>query len=224
MAQFTRLQVALTMGQTGLVPVFYHTDAALCERVLRACYEGGARVFEFTNRGDFAHETFAHLVRFCASQLPGLMLGIGSVVEPGTAALYLQLGANFVVSPAVHEDVARTCHRRKVLWIPGCGSVNEISQAEALGAEVVKMFPGAQVGGPKFVAAVKGPCPWTSIMPTGGVEPTEESLKAWFEAGVYCVGMGSQLVTSSILQTGNFAALADSVRQTLAIIAKYKRA
>jgi 2-dehydro-3-deoxyphosphogluconate aldolase / (4S)-4-hydroxy-2-oxoglutarate aldolase len=151
------------------------------------------------------------------------MLGIGSIVDPGTASLYLQLGANFVVCPAIHEDIARTCHRRKVLWIPGCGSINEIGQAESLGAEVVKMFPGAQVGGPKFVAAVKAPSPWTSIMPTGGVEPTEESLKAWFEAGVYCVGIGSQLVTAQVLQSRDFAPLTEKTAQVLAWIAKYKK-
>lgn len=222
MPRFNRLQVALKMGETGLVPVFYHSDAELCKQVLRACYEGGARVFEFTNRGDFAHETFAELVRYCQAQLPDMMLGIGSVVEPGTASLYMQLGASFVVSPAIHDDMARTCHRRKVLWIPGCGSINEISQAEALGAEVVKMFPGAQVGGPKFVAAVKAPCPWSSIMPTGGVEPTEASLKEWFGAGVYCVGIGSQLITPDILKNGDFAALAQKVKETLQIIARYK--
>jgi 2-dehydro-3-deoxyphosphogluconate aldolase / (4S)-4-hydroxy-2-oxoglutarate aldolase len=224
MAQFTRLQVAQKMGETGLVPVFYHPEAAVCQDVLRACYAGGARVFEYTNRGDFAHETFAQLVRFCAAELPGMMLGIGSVVEAGTAALYLQLGANFIVSPGIHEDMARTCHRRKVLWIPGCGSINEIGQAEALGAEIVKMFPGAQVGGPKFVAAVKAPCPWTSIMPTGGVEPTEESLRAWFEAGVVCVGIGSQLVTGQILAQRDFAQLTAKTAQVLAWIQQYKKA
>ncbi len=211
------------MGETGLVPVFYHTEVAICQAVLRACYQGGARVFEYTNRGDFAHETFAQLVKFCAAELPGMMLGIGSVVEPGTASLYLQLGANFIVSPAIHEDMARTCHRRKVLWIPGCGSINEIGQAESLGAEIVKMFPGAQVGGPKFVAAVKAPCPWTSIMPTGGVEPTEESIKAWFEAGVHCVGIGSQLVTSQIVQFRDFAKLTEKTAQVLAWIQLYKK-
>ncbi len=211
------------MGETGLVPVFYHTEVGICQAVLQACYQGGARVFEYTNRGDFAHETFAQLVKFCAAELPGMMLGIGSVVEPGTASLYLQLGANFIVSPAIHEDMARTCHRRKVLWIPGCGSINEIGQAESLGAEIVKMFPGAQVGGPKFVAAVKAPCPWTSIMPTGGVEPTEESIKAWFEAGVHCVGIGSQLVTSQILQFRDFAKLTEKTAQVLAWIQLYKK-
>jgi 2-dehydro-3-deoxyphosphogluconate aldolase/(4S)-4-hydroxy-2-oxoglutarate aldolase len=223
MARFTRIQVALKMAETGIVPVFYHKDLEVCKNVLKACYEGGVRVFEFTNRGDYAHEIFSELNKYAEKELAEMMLGAGSIVDTGTTSLYIQLGANFIVSPVLKEEMAIVCNRRKILWSPGCGSLTEISRAEELGAEIVKIFPAEQVGGPTFVANIKGPCPWTSIMPTGGVEPTEENLSAWFKAGVTCVGMGSQLVTKEILETKNYQKLATSVESTLSIIKRLKK-
>ena len=221
MARFTRIQVALKMQETGMIPVFYSKDTELCKKVMKACYEGGARVFEFTNRGDFAHEVFSELSKYVAKELPELILGVGSVVDAGTASLYIQLGTNFIVSPIINEDMAKICNRRKIAWSPGCGSVTEISRAEELGAEVVKIFPASQVGGPKFVEAVKGPCPWTSIMPTGGVDTSEENLSAWFKAGATCVGMGSQLITKEIIEKGDFQKLTNECKKALEIIKKY---
>jgi len=223
MARFSRIEVALKMKETGMIPVFYHFDAETAKQVLKACYEGGVRVFEFTNRGDFAHEVFAELNKWAANELPCMILGVGSVVDAGTASLYIQLGANFVVSPVLKEDMAIVCNRRKIAWCPGCGSLNDISRAEELGAEIVKIFPGSSVGGPEFVAAVKGPCPWTSIMPTGGVEPTEENLKAWFEAGAACVGMGSNLFPKDVIAAKDWKKITDLCRQTLEIIKRVKK-
>ncbi len=222
MAKYTRIEVVQAMAETGMVPVFYNADVDLCKRVLRACHEGGVRAFEFTNRGDFAHTVFEELSRYAKSELEGLALGIGSVLDAGTTSLYLQLGADFVVSPILNEDMAKVCNRRKVLWSPGCGSLTEISKAEELGAEVVKIFPGSSVGGPDFVKAVKGPCPWTSIMPTGGVKPTEENLSAWFNAGVHCVGMGSQLFSKDLLQEDSYGELVAKIKDTLGIIKRIK--
>ena len=200
MARFNKIEVLVQMKENGMVPVFYHPDAEICIKVMKACYDGGVTIFEFTNRGDFAHEVFSIVSKYAAEKLPGMILGVGSVVDPVTAALYIQLGAGFIVSPVLNEEMAKICNRRKVPWIPGCGSVSEISKAEELGADVVKIFPASQVGGPKFVAAVKGPMPWSNIMPTGGVEPNEENLSAWFHAGAYCVGMGSKLITKEIIK------------------------
>jgi 2-dehydro-3-deoxyphosphogluconate aldolase/(4S)-4-hydroxy-2-oxoglutarate aldolase len=211
------------MLETGLVPVFYNADIQTAKEVLKASYEGGIRVFEFTNRGEFAHEVFDELNKYAAHELPEMILGIGSVVDEATAALYIQLGANFVVSPVMKPDMARICNARKILWIPGCGSLTEIARAEEAGAEIVKIFPATQVGGPKFVASVKGPCPWTSIMPTGGVAPSEENLKAWFEAGVACVGMGSKLITKQILVDQDFDALTKKVQEALSIIQNLRK-
>lgn len=217
MARFKRTYVASVMESSGLVPLFYHNDVEVSKKVLRACYKGGARLLEFTNRGDFAHEVFAELNKFAAKELPEMILGVGSVADAGTASLYIQLGANFIVSPMLKEDVGKTCNRRKILWSPGCGTLSEISHAEELGAEIVKIFPGSQLG-PGFVKAVKGPCPWTSIMPTGGVTAEEKNLRNWFEAGATCVGMGSKLITKEFLNNKNFEGLEEHVRNTLALI------
>ncbi len=222
MARFTRIQVATTMLETGIVPVYYNKDLTVCQQVLKACYDGGIRVFEFTNRGDFAHEVFRDLNKYAIQELPEMILGVGSVMDVGTASLYIQLGANFVVSPMLNEDIGKTCNRRKILWSPGCGSVSEISRAEELGAEIIKIFPGSQVGGPGFVEAVRGPMPWTSIMPTGGVEPSEESLQAWFKAGVACVGMGSQLLKKSLIEKCDFLQITDTCKFALALVKLYK--
>lgn len=223
MARFTRIQVALKMAETGMVPVFFHKDLEIAKQVVKACYDGGVRVFEFTNRGDFAHEVFGELNKWVAKECPELILGVGSIIDPGTASLYIQLGANFVVAPLINEEVAKTCNRRKVLWSPGCGSLTEMSKAEELGAEIVKVFPGSSVGGPGFVSAVKGPCPWTSIMPTGGVEPTHESLSKWFNAGVTCVGLGSNLFPKEVIDAKDWGKITGLCKDALEIISSVKK-
>lgn len=222
MAKYTRIEVAQVTKDTGIVPVFYHRDLKICKEVVKACYDGGARVFEFTNRGDFAHEVFADLSKYVSNELEGMILGVGSVLDAGTTSLYLQLGANFIVSPIVNAEMAKTCNQRKVAWMPGCGSVTEISYAQELGAEVVKIFPGAQVGGPAFVKAVMGPLPWSSIMPTGGVDPTEESLKEWFAAGVHCVGIGSKLFVKKEDGSYDLKAITQKVKNSLDIVKNIK--
>ena len=222
MARFTRIEVALKMKETGMVPVFYHKNAEVCKNVVKACYDGGVRVFEFTNRGDFATLVFAELNKWTIENCPEMILGVGSVIDEGTAAMYLALGANFIVSPVIDEGTARVCNKRKVVWSPGCGSVTEINKAHELGAEVVKIFPGSQVGGPEFVKAVKGPMPWASVMPTGGVTPDEANLKAWFLAGVTCVGMGSQLFPKEVLDAGNYSLITEKCKDVLNIIKKYQ--
>ncbi len=221
MARFSRIQVAQKMADQGMVPLFYHPDVELGKEILRACYAGGARLLEFTNRGDYAHEVFSALNRFCEKELPEMIMGVGSVTDAGAASLYLQLGANFVVTPVLREDIAVVCNRKKVLWSPGCGSLTEIARAEELGCEIVKLFPGGTYG-PGFVKAIKGPQPWTSVMPTGGVSPTAENLKAWFDAGVTCVGMGSKLISRDVINNSAFHQLEQTVRETLTLIQKLK--
>jgi len=217
MARFTRIEVAQTMERTGLVPLFYHKNISLGKKVLEACYKGGARILEFTSRGDYAYETFGELNKFCESNLPEMIMGVGSVTDAATAALYMQLGANFIVTPVLREDIALVCNRRKVLWSPGCGSLTEIARAEELGCEIVKLFPGG-IYGADFVKAIKGPCPWTKIMPTGGVSTDKENLETWFDAGVVCVGIGSKLISKNILISKNFKVLEKNVKDTLYLI------
>jgi len=222
MALYSRIDVALAMRETGVVPVFFHYEPEVCIQVIKACYDGGLRVFEFTNRGDFAHEIFSELVKFSKKHLPGFIMGAGSVVDESTAALYIQNGANFIVSPVLNEAMAKICNRRKILWSPGCGSLSEISRAEELGAEVVKIFPAGEVGGPGFVKNIKGPMPWTNLMPTGGVEPTYENLYSWFSAGVWCVGMGSNLFVKEIIDKNNYTLLTVKVKELLTLISKIR--
>ena len=214
MAQFTRIEVANTMKETGLVPLFYHPDAEVARQVVKACYDGGARLLEFTARGDFAHEVFGELVKYAIAELPGMILGVGSVTDAAAASRFMSLGANFIVTPVLREDIAIVCNRRKVLWSPGCGSLTEIARAEELGCEIVKLFPGG-IYGPGFVKAIKGPQPWTSIMPTGGVSPTKESLSSWFDAGVTCVGMGSKLIKKDDQGSFNLAEIQSVVQDCL---------
>ena len=200
-----------------MVPLFYHSDIEIAKKVLKACYDGGARLLEFTSRGDFAHQIFDELNRYVIRELPDMIMGVGSVTDAAAASLYMQLGANFIVTPVLREDIAVVCNRRKVLWSAGCGSLTEIARAEELGGEIVKLFPGSTYG-PGFVKAIKGPQPWTSIMPTGGVSTEEDNLRAWFDAGVTCVGMGSNLISKEVLANGDYEGLKAKVATTLNLI------
>lgn len=218
MAKYTRLEVLNTIVGTGLVPVFYNSNVEVAKKVAWAICNGGCRLLEFTNRGDFAPDVFKELSRYCQQELPGMILGVGSVLDAPTAALYVAYGANFVVGPYLNPEVARFCNRRKISYSPGCGSATEIAEAEELGVEIVKVFPGDSVGGPNFVKAILGPCPWTRIMPTGGVQATRESLGAWFKAGVAAVGIGGDLIKKEYLDSGNFDAMAARTTEVLALI------
>lgn len=222
MAQFSRIEVATVMKQTGLVPLFFHADIEISKKVLKACYDGGARLMEFTARGDFAHEVFGELTKYAIKELPGMIMGVGSVTDAAAASLYMALGANFIVTPVLREDIAIVCNRRKVLWSPGCGTLTEIARAEELGCEIVKLFPG-DLYGPNFVKGIKGPQPWTSIMPTGGVSPTKENLEGWFKAGVTCVGMGSQLISKNANGTFDLEKIEKLVKESLDIIKKINK-
>lgn len=212
------MAVLASMMDQGVIPVFYHPDVDLCRNVIKACADGGAKCIEFTNRGDFAAHTFLDVARHFAEFDPSVIMGVGSIVDAPTAGLYIANGAEFVVGPLLNPDVAKLCNRRKIPYSPGCGSASEIGQAEELGCEIVKVFPGSSVGGPEFVRAIMGPCPWSRIMPTGGVDCTETSLKAWFGAGVVCVGMGSNLITRDLLDRKDFAGIERKVRDTIALI------
>lgn len=222
MAQFSRIEVVQQMKESGMVPLFYHSDSEVAKAVLKACYDGGARLMEFTSRGDFAIEIFTDLIKYALAELPGMILGVGSVTDAAAASQYMLAGANFVVTPVFREDIALVCNRRKVLWSPGCGSLTEIANAEEWGCELVKLFPGSTYG-PGFVKAIKGPQPWTSIMPTGGVSTEEENLRGWFDAGVTCVGMGSKLISKEILANKDYHALETEVRSVLELIRKIRK-
>ena len=214
MAKFDKNQVLGKIKDTGMVPVFYHSDVEVAKQVIRACYEGGVRAFEFTNRGDFAHEVFAECVKFAAQECPDLVMGVGSIVDAPTASLYIQLGACFVVGPLLNPDIAKVCNRRQIPYCPGCGTVSEIGYAQELGCEITKVFPG-DVYGPAFVKGVMAPCPWSKIMVTGGVTPDQDNLTAWIKAGAFCVGMGSNLFPKDVVAAKDWQFITNKCKESL---------
>ncbi len=221
MAKYSKLQVIQTMKETGMVPVFYNSDPEIARKVLKACYDGGVRAFEFTNRGDFAQEVFGELVKYAGSELPGMIVGVGSVVDPATAAMYIQLGANFVVGPLFNPEIAPVCNRRLIPYCPGCGSVTEVGAAQQAGCDICKVFPG-DVLGPKFVKGLRAPMPWTQIMVTGGVKPEKENLEGWFKAGVTCVGMGSNLFPKDAIAAKDWSRITGLCKEALEIVKSVK--
>lgn len=220
--RFNKIEVITAMQKTGLVPVFYHQDVEVAKQVLKACYKGGVRAFEFTNRGDFAHEVFGKLVKYAAIECPEMIMGIGSVVDAPTASMYIQLGANFIVGPLFNPDIAKVANRRLIPYAPGCGSVSEVGFAQEMGCDLCKVFPG-DVLGPAFIKGLKAPMPWSNLMVTGGVKPEESNLKAWFDAGVTCVGMGSNLFPAELIKSENWDGITKLCADTIAIIQKVKK-
>ena len=215
MARFSRVQVWSTMENLGMVPLFYHGDVETSIRVIEALAEGGAKIIEFTNRGDRAFEVFRDVIAHFDKADPSLILGAGSVLDVATAGLYISLGANFIVGSVTNPDVAKLCNRRQVAYCPGCGTATEVSYAQELGVEICKVFPGSELGGPSFVKAIMAPCPWSKLMPTGGVSATKENLQGWFDAGVVCVGMGSAVVRSDLIKAQDWQAITDLTAQCL---------
>ncbi|MHC5138620.1 MAG: bifunctional 4-hydroxy-2-oxoglutarate aldolase/2-dehydro-3-deoxy-phosphogluconate aldolase [Planctomycetota bacterium] len=222
MSRHSRLETLTRIRGLGLVPIFNSHDIALAESIVRACYDGGASVVEFTNRGDRAIDIFRQLAVYRDEQLPQVVLGAGSIMDAPTAAMYIAAGADFIVSPVLDEQIAVLCNGRKIPFIPGCCTVTEIHTAHTLGVEFCKLFPGDCLGGPGFIKSVKGPMPWTEIIAMGGIAPTEESLGEWFAAGTAAVGMSSKLFPKTLLEVGDFEQISRIVRQTIEIISKVR--
>jgi 2-dehydro-3-deoxyphosphogluconate aldolase/(4S)-4-hydroxy-2-oxoglutarate aldolase len=219
MARFMRLEVTNTLLDVGLVPLFYHGELETAIEVIAACARGGARSIEFTNRGELAYPVFTELVKHFAKADPSIVLGIGSIMDAPTAALYLASGANFIVGPSFNPEIAKLCNRRKVLYIPGTATGTEIATAEEYGAEICKVFPGDTLG-PGFIKAVLAPCPWHRLLPTGGVDATEASIGEWIKAGAAAVGLGSKLITADAIKARNFDSIAAKVAQCVGWIQK----
>lgn len=222
MASKDRMAVLTAMMQQCVIPVFYHPDFEVCVNVIQACANGGAKCVEFTNRGDFAAHVFYDVTKHFAKADPSVIMGVGSIVDGPTAALFIANGTKFVVGPLLNADVAKVCNRRGIPYSPGCGSATEIGDAQELGVEIVKVFPGSSVGGPEFVKSVMGPMPWSRIMPTGGVEPTEESLRKWFGAGIVACGIGSNMITKQLLDAKDYKGIEENVRKTITLAQRIK--
>tara|TARA_B100000586_G_scaffold246674_1_gene202911 strand:- start:93 stop:761 length:669 start_codon:yes stop_codon:yes gene_type:complete len=207
MGKFNKLQTLNYIKECKVVPVFYDPDPDVAIEVVSACHKGGIKILEFTNRGDFAWEVFKKLELFCRKNLPDMILGAGSISDSTMSDLYISMGANFIVGPLTNEEVARSCNRKKIPYMPGCLTPTEISNAESLGCDVVKVFPADSVGGPSFIKSILAPMPWSWIMPTGGVDLNPDDLKEWFDAGVFSVGMGSKLFSKEIMNNKDWAKL-----------------
>jgi 2-dehydro-3-deoxyphosphogluconate aldolase/(4S)-4-hydroxy-2-oxoglutarate aldolase len=215
MARFMRLDVINTILDIGVVPLFYHGEFETAVELVNACARGGAKAIEFTNRGELAYPIFAELIRHFAKAVPTVVLGIGSILDAPTAALYIAAGANFVVGPSFNPEIARLCNRRKSLYMPGCATETEISTAEEFGAEICKIFPGETVGGPAFVKAVMAPCPWHRLLPTGGVDASDASIREWVKAGAAAVGLGSKLVSAQAVNEKDYDGIAAKTAQCI---------
>jgi len=223
MAQFDRLTVYNIMIEDGLVPLFYNQDIEKTKKITEALVKGGSQVLEFTNRGDLAIEVFSELINYSIKEYPNLIVGVGSVIDTPTAALYIAYGANFIVGPTFNKEIALLCNKRKIAYIPGAATTTEISLAEEFGAEIVKIFPGSTLGGPDFIKNILGPMPWSKLMPTGGVIAEESNIKAWFDAGAACIGMGSKLVNDKLVSEGNYKEIASLTSKVLKIIKNVRR-
>ncbi len=224
MARFMRLDVINAILDIGLVPLFYNGQAETAIEIVSAVSRGGARVVEFTNRGEMVYAVFTDLTRHFAQADPSVILGVGSIMDAPTAALYMAGGANFIVGPNHNPEISRLCNRRKIAYLPGCATETEIANAEELGAEIVKIFPGESVGGPGFISAVMAPCPWHRLLPTGGVDATEASITEWIKAGAAAVGMGSKLITAQAVKARDFDGIAAKVAQCVGWVQKARAA
>jgi 2-dehydro-3-deoxyphosphogluconate aldolase/(4S)-4-hydroxy-2-oxoglutarate aldolase len=222
MANFDKNTTLAQVSATGLVPLFTHNDLDLCLGVLRACYDAGVKVFEFTNRTENSFKNFAELVKIAEAEMPEMILGIGTIYDAATAEKFIKIGTNFIVAPVMNPEVGKVCQAAGIPWMPGVMTVTEIYNARVAGAEFIKIFPG-DVLGAGFVKALKsGPMPDVQMMVTGGVSPTQESLKMWFDAGTTAVGIGSQLVPKAVLETKDFAKVTEIVGNALRIIQELK--
>jgi 2-dehydro-3-deoxyphosphogluconate aldolase / (4S)-4-hydroxy-2-oxoglutarate aldolase len=216
MSNITKIEVLKKLKATGIVPVFYHADLETCIGVIQAAYEAGIPVFEFTNRGENAYDLFVAIQKYATEKLPGMVIGVGSIIDAATTEKFIAAGAEFIVSPVFVPEMGTVCIEKGIAWLPGCMTLTEMVNASKAGADIVKLFPGSALG-PKFVSAVLAPLPWLQIMPTGGVEPTEQNLTEWFKSGIVCCGLGGQLFNKEHLASKNFTAIKDAMKNALAL-------
>ena len=192
-------QIQQAILDAKFLPLFTTGDEGIAKTVLEASYKAGVRAFEFTNRTENAATLFKTLKAFCATQLPGMLLGIGTIKNKEQAQTFLDLDADFFISPLILPEIFEITQQHQKLWIPGCATSTEIGMAENWGLRMIKIFPARQLGGPAFIKAILAVFPTMQVLVTGGVEPTEADLRSWFESGVVAAGIGSQLFPKAIL-------------------------
>ncbi|MCC6288014.1 MAG: bifunctional 4-hydroxy-2-oxoglutarate aldolase/2-dehydro-3-deoxy-phosphogluconate aldolase [Chitinophagaceae bacterium] len=219
----TQQEIAALVKQTGFMPLFTHTDVTVCKNVLKASYDAGVRLFEFTNRNENSFDIFIELRKYCSGSLPGMILGIGTIKNGQQAEQFIHAGADFLISPLINQEIHEVSSKHKKLWMPGCATPSEIGMAENLGINIVKIFPAKQLGGPSFIKAVKAVFPNIQFMTTGGVEPTQEDITAWFKSGAAAVGIGSQLFPADWLDSGQFDKVTAHVKGIIEYINKARQ-
>jgi 2-dehydro-3-deoxyphosphogluconate aldolase/(4S)-4-hydroxy-2-oxoglutarate aldolase len=193
MQRYTKSEVSEHLLGAGVLPMFSHPDEKISIRILEALYKAGVRIVEFTNRPDEALAIFKCMRQFADDHLPGLVLGAGTIMNEAQAESFAHAGAAFLVAPSMDREVGMFCRNNDLFWCPGASTLNEILQAEAAGADLVKLFPAAQLGGPAYLKAIRAPCPWLQLIPTGGISTDSKVLRNWIEAGAEVIGMGSHL-------------------------------
>jgi 2-dehydro-3-deoxyphosphogluconate aldolase/(4S)-4-hydroxy-2-oxoglutarate aldolase len=213
----TKSQIQDSIIKQGILPLFYNDSSEVTIAITRKLYEAGIRVIEYTNRGEAALDNFKALKELQKEELPELLLGIGTIKSAEQAVQFVDAGADFLISPLVNPGVAAVAAKNDLLWIPGCMTPTEIYNAQQLGAVLIKLFP-ANILGPAFVSAVKELFPGVQMMPTGGVEMSQENISAWFDAGVSAVGMGSKLITKTIIQNQAYNQLYIATLQALQFV------
>jgi 2-dehydro-3-deoxyphosphogluconate aldolase / (4S)-4-hydroxy-2-oxoglutarate aldolase len=218
----TRKEINQLIRKHSFLPLFNPDDYEVCKNVIQAVYDGGVRMFECTNRSANAFEVFEKLAPYVEQHMPDMVLGAGTIMDDQSAKKFYEAGAQFIVSPVIPQSVADFCQHHDIFWCPGASTLNEIVHAHTLGADMVKIFPANLLGGVEFLKAIMGPCPWVRVMPTGGVDGTEKNLRGWFEAGVQCVGLGSQLFKKEIIAAKNYDALRTEAKRIVGIITQIR--
>lgn len=217
MSRLNKEEILQIASIQGLLPPFNHSDEKRSREILQAAYAGGLRIIEYTNRSPNALDVFESLARFARKQLPGLVLGVGTIMNSKQAKQFHKAGAQFIVAPTLQLEVGAYCSKKELFWCPGAGTATEVVQAHEWGASLVKIFP-AEVLGPTFIKALKGPCPWTRMMPSGGVTLEPANLLAWFQSGAECVAIGTQLFSTEIMEEGRMELLEERIHTTLLTI------
>lgn len=218
--KFTKAQLYAKINEVPIMPLFNHPDLAVSKAAVKACYDGGIRVFEYTNRGEGAALIFAELVKYIRQELPEMAIGIGTVFNAEEAEYFVDLDTDFIVQPIMNPTVGDVCHKHKIAWMPGVMTVTELYNAQQAGADIIKIFP-ANVLGTAFIKALIAPMPHAKVMVTGGVEPNEENIRGWFSAGVTAVGMGSQLFPKDVLATKNYQQIENVVKKCVALVKSF---
>ncbi len=214
----TSQEISAQVKQAGFMPLFSSTDLAVSKNVLKASYEGGVRLFEFTNRSANSFEIFKELRAYCDKEIPEMVLGIGTIKNRQQAQQFIDAGADFLISPLILEEIHEVASKHKKLWMPGCATPTEIGTAENWGIEIVKIFPAKQLGGPAYIKAVKAVFPQMQFLTTGGVEPGADDLKKWFDAGTAAVGIGSQLFPADWLSNNRFDLVTEQIKNIIGFI------